>query len=62
MKTTEKIQRSSLPEMKVMPVICSWCRKLCDFKEIKIPENRKTTPSYGICEACVRKVRKKISR
>ena len=61
MRTTEKISRSSLVEIKVMPVICSWCRKVCDFKKIRIPEKTRTSPSFGICEACARKIRKKIA-
>ncbi|HCE43227.1 MAG TPA: hypothetical protein DET40_06745 [Lentisphaeria bacterium] len=60
MNSTEKIQRSTLPEIKVIPVICSWCNTLCDLKKSEVSNGGKITASFGICPKCEKKVKKKI--
>ncbi|MFZ2654450.1 MAG: hypothetical protein WAX69_06000 [Victivallales bacterium] len=60
MNSTEKIHRNTLPEIKIIPMICSWCNKLCDLKKSEVSQDRKINASFGICPDCSKKVKKKM--
>jgi len=57
MTNTEAFTIVAGSEIKTIPVICSWCRRIMDTKRWSVLNGEKITPDYGICPDCHRKVR-----
>ncbi|HOK03629.1 MAG TPA: hypothetical protein P5105_00945 [Victivallales bacterium] len=53
--STQKIPRLKKPEKKLIPIVCSWCKKIYKLSEWNVEHNKKTGISHGICEECLKK-------
>ncbi len=57
MNSTEKFIVGKADETKSIPLICSWCGEIISISKWKIQQDRKTSPDYGICSKCLRKIK-----
>ena len=48
---TRRIERPN-KEIKLIPIICSWCNTLIRITEGEYEENKKIYVSHGICRDC----------
>ena len=53
--STQKIPRLNKPEKKIIPMICSWCKKIYKLSEWEVNQNKETGVSHGICDECLKK-------
>ncbi|OGV54420.1 MAG: hypothetical protein A2017_03840 [Lentisphaerae bacterium GWF2_44_16] len=57
----DKTQKIKMPmTAKTIPMICSWCKKLYDYKTWQVDESRRTGVSHGMCQDCLNKQNAKI--
>lgn len=60
MDSTQKIKRIDLSENKLIPVVCSWCKKIYKIAGWKILQGKQTGVSHGICPECLEKFEKEM--
>ena len=53
MEKTQRIKNPFKTEVKTIPMVCSWCNKIYQIEEYKIPKDQKTGVSHGICPKCL---------
>ncbi len=53
--STQKIPRMEFPEKKLIPVVCSWCKKIYKLSSWQVSQSKRTGVSHGICPECLAK-------
>ena len=55
MDSTQKIPRIGISEKKLIPIVCSWCKKIYKLSEWQVNIDKETGVSHGICDECLKK-------